>query len=183
MLASHRWLRPSGCVVCAWGQQCRATWAGSAHGRPVTSPKALSSLACTRASSSCRCSADQAGLACTVQRSTVPPPGLDDSRASQAMRWWVLRHVPLGASVVSPAARPGVGQSQRPAGAMATPTGAWSKVQSMAGLTSNACAAVAGWLNSTASNPAYTCWEPSAPWVRNCQPGVQAVTLHALRVC
>src|SRR3989344_4716073 len=70
---------------------------------PVTSAKALMSLACTRASSSSRCSADQAGLACTVQRSTTLRPGLDDSRASQAMRWCVLRAAfHCGPSVVRP---------------------------------------------------------------------------------
>jgi hypothetical protein len=65
-----------------------------------------------------RCSADQAGLACTVQRSTVPRPGLDDSRASQAMRWWVLRAAfHWGPSVVRSLAHGlRVGQHQRPAG-------------------------------------------------------------------
>jgi hypothetical protein len=53
--------------------------------------KGLEQLGLHARGSSCRCSRDQAALAWTVQRSIGSRPGLDDSRASQAMRWWVLR--------------------------------------------------------------------------------------------
>lgn len=58
---------------------------------PATSAKAFNSLAVTRSALSFSCSRDQAALACSVQRSICSRPGLDDSRASQATRWCVLR--------------------------------------------------------------------------------------------
>ena len=89
-LASHRWGLPTGTWVCASGQQRACACEGSAR-MPVISAKARSSLASTREASSRRCSCDQAALACRVQRSMRSRPGLEDSRASQATRWCVLR--------------------------------------------------------------------------------------------
>jgi hypothetical protein len=146
--------------------------------------KRLEQLGLHARASSSRCSRDQAGLACTVQRSTVSRPGLDDSRASQAMRWWVLRAAfHWGRGVVSPGLH-GLrkGQHQRPAGghlATATSCVVQRRVNGRR-LTSSACAGVAGWPAAPRQSRHTHAVSHPCPWVRNCQWLARSgVALHA----
>ena len=139
---------------------------------PVTSENALSSLACTRLASSSRCSSDHSGLACTVQRSTLLRCGLDDSRASQAMRWCVLRAAfHCGPRVVRPG-RTACGKASVSVQQGATYTLARSSISGMSRSddTSSARAWGAGSASSTASKPASTRPSPLSFSMFTCQP-------------
>ena len=113
------------------------------------------------------------GLHCPASHRAAA--GLDDSRASQAMRWWCCVPRSTGGPAWSaPAARPGGSQRQRQQGHGHLRQGRSGAVNGR--LDQQRLRCVAGWLNSTASNPAYTCGSHLRLGLRNCQPwGFRAV--------
>ena len=138
---------------------------------PVTSVKALKSLPFTRSASSSRWRCDHSGLACTVQRSTGPRPGLDDSRASQAMRWCVLRAAfhcgPRCASVGCMAC--GNASISVQQGATVTAPSAVISGLPCCELSSSAWACGEGMAKTTASKPLCTRMSAPGPSVCSCQ--------------
>ena len=123
-----------------------------------------------RGASSSRCSSDQAALACTVQRSMPPRPGLDDSRASQAMRWWVLRAAfhcgPMRVAMACGKASISVQH-----GATSTLAICCAMRGSSDEACSRACACGLGMASITPSKPEKTCCAsgvPGVPVVRSC---------------
>ena len=128
---------------------------------PVTSAKALSSLACTRGASSSQVLVRPGGAG--LHRPALDRrsrPGLDDSRASQAMRWCVLRAAFHCGPEVRQVGLVGLreGEHQRPAGrdcdarrCARRKAGATRRVLQQA-----ARASALGTASSTASKPEYT---------------------------